>query len=52
MARYYLHATVADQAAHTESADLSLPVRAGSTLMIEAIPEGGQFYPAGGKSIL
>ncbi len=41
-ARFYLQADVTDGAQATESSDLSLPV-AGSALVIEAIPEGGQF---------
>ncbi len=43
-ARFYLQATVIDQAQATETANLSLPV-AGSSLLIDAIPEGGQFKP-------
>jgi len=43
-ARFYLQATVVDQAEHAEVSNLSLPVTQ-STLVIEAIPEGGQFRP-------
>ena len=42
--RYYLQASVTDLAAHSEVANLSLPV-AGSALVIEAVPEGGLFRP-------
>ena len=42
--RFYLQATVTDQTNHSESASLSLPVTQ-SSLVIEAIPEGGQFRP-------
>ncbi len=42
LGRFYLQATLTDQAKHSESSDLSLPVAA-SALVIEAIPEGGQF---------
>ncbi len=42
MGRFYLQATVTDLAQHAEISNLSLPV-AQSTLLIEAIPEGGQF---------
>jgi 5-hydroxyisourate hydrolase-like protein (transthyretin family) len=43
-ARFYLQVTVTDQTNHSESASLSLPVTQ-SRLVIEAIPEGGQFRP-------
>jgi uncharacterized protein YfaS (alpha-2-macroglobulin family) len=42
--RFYLQASVTDLAQQTESSSLSFPV-AGSPLVIEAIPEGGQFRP-------
>lgn len=41
--RFYLQATVSDQTNHSESASLSLPVTQ-SSLLIEAIPEGGQWH--------
>ncbi len=44
MGRFYLQATVADQTRHAETSNLSLPV-AQQSLVIEAIPEGGQFRP-------
>ena len=44
LGRYYLQASVTDQAQHTEVSNLSLPV-AGSALMIEAVPESGVFRP-------
>ena len=44
MARFYLEASVIDQAQHAETKGLSLPV-AGSALMIEVVPEGGVFRP-------
>ena len=40
--RFYLQASVADLAKHTEISNLSLPVSQ-NALVIEAIPEGGQF---------
>ncbi len=40
--RFYLQASVTDLAKHTEISNLSLPVSQ-STLVIEAVPEGGQF---------
>jgi hypothetical protein len=42
LGRFYLQASVTDQAQHTELANLSFPVSQ-SSLVIEAIPEGGQF---------
>jgi len=42
--RFYLQATVTDQTNHSESASLSLPVTQ-SSLVIEAVPEGGRFRP-------
>jgi uncharacterized protein YfaS (alpha-2-macroglobulin family) len=42
--RFYLQASVTDQAQQTENSSLSLPI-ASSSLIIEAIPEGGQFRP-------
>ncbi len=44
LGRFYLQATVIDQAEHSETSNLSLPV-AQNALLIEAIPEGGQFRP-------
>ncbi len=44
LGRFYLQASVTDQAQQTEQSSLSLPVAA-SPLIIEAIPEGGQFRP-------
>ena len=44
LGRYYLQANLTDQAEHTETANLSLPVSENS-LIIEAVPEGGQFRP-------
>jgi CD109 antigen len=44
MARFYLEATVIDQAQHSEVKNLSLPV-ASSVLMVAAVPEGGVFRP-------
>ncbi|MEJ5200881.1 MAG: MG2 domain-containing protein [Anaerolineales bacterium] len=44
LGRYYLQASVTDQAQHTESADLSLPVAA-SAIVINAVPEGGFIRP-------
>ena len=44
LGRYYIQANVTDLAKHTEVSNLSLPVSS-STLVIEAIPEGGQFRP-------
>jgi hypothetical protein len=43
-ARFYLQATVTDKAQHSEFSQKSLPV-SGSRLVIEAVPEGGQFRP-------
>jgi uncharacterized protein YfaS (alpha-2-macroglobulin family) len=43
-ARYTLQASVTDGAAHTETSSLSLPV-SGSSLIIEAVPEGGSLRP-------
>ncbi len=40
LARFYLQASVTDQAQHTETSNLSLPV-AQNTLIIDAIPETG-----------
>ncbi len=40
--RYYLQASVIDQAQHTEMTNLSLPVSA-NPIAIQAIPESGQF---------
>ncbi len=40
--RFYLQASVTDLTKHTEVSNLSLPVSQ-STLVIEAVPEGGQF---------
>ncbi|MBP1703970.1 MAG: putative rane protein, partial [Chloroflexi bacterium] len=42
--RVYLQANLTDQAQHTEISNTSLPV-AGSSLVIEAVPEGGRFHP-------
>jgi uncharacterized protein YfaS (alpha-2-macroglobulin family) len=42
--RFYLQANVTDLAKHTEVSNLSLPVSQNS-LVVEAIPEGGQFRP-------
>ena len=42
--RFYLQASLTDQAQHTEISNISLPV-AGSALVIEAVPEGGRFHP-------
>lgn len=44
LGRYYLQASVTDQAQHTESAELSLPV-AVSAIVINAVPEGGFIRP-------
>ncbi len=44
LGRFYLQARVTDLAEHTEISNLSLPV-AGSLLVIEAVPESGQFLP-------
>lgn len=44
LGRYYLQASVTDQTRHTESVNLSLPVAA-STIMINAVPEGGFIRP-------
>lgn len=44
LARFYLQAEVTDLAAHTETADLSLPVSQ-NELLIDAIPESGQLHP-------
>ena len=44
LGRVYLQAMVTDQAEHSETSNLSLPV-AQNALSIEAIPEGGQFRP-------
>ncbi len=44
LARFYLEVAVTDQAEHTEVGRHSLPV-AQQALIIEAIPEGGQFRP-------
>ena len=40
--RFYLQATVTDQARHSEASNLSLPVSQ-SQLKIEAVPESGEF---------
>ncbi len=42
--RFYLEANVTDQAQHSETSNLSLPVSA-SALVVEAVPEGGYFRP-------
>lgn len=42
LGRFYLQASVTDLAEHTETSNLSLPV-AQNALIIEAMPEGGQF---------
>ena len=42
LARFYVQVSVTDQAQHSETASLSLPV-AGSALMIQAVPEGSGF---------
>jgi uncharacterized protein YfaS (alpha-2-macroglobulin family) len=42
--RFYLQASVTDQAQHTEVSNLSLPV-AQQPIVIRAIPESGQFRP-------
>jgi len=44
LGRFYLQATLTDLAKHSEVSNLSLPV-SNSGLVIEAIPEGGQFRP-------
>ena len=44
LGRFYLQAMVIDQAEHSEITNLSLPV-AQNALLLEAIPEGGQFRP-------
>jgi len=44
LGRFYLQAAVTDQARHTEVSNLSLPV-AQDSLVIEAVPEAGQFRP-------
>jgi uncharacterized protein YfaS (alpha-2-macroglobulin family) len=44
LGRFYLQASLIDQANHTEISNLSFPVSQKS-LVIEAIPEGGQFRP-------
>jgi uncharacterized protein YfaS (alpha-2-macroglobulin family) len=41
---FFLQANVTDLAQHTETSNLSLPI-AQSQLVIEAVPEGGQFRP-------
>jgi 5-hydroxyisourate hydrolase-like protein (transthyretin family) len=41
-ARFFIQASITDQAEHTEVSNLSLPISS-SGLVIEAIPEGGQF---------
>jgi uncharacterized protein YfaS (alpha-2-macroglobulin family) len=43
-ARYTLQASVIDGAAHTQTSSLSLPV-SGSSLIMEAVPEGGSLRP-------
>ncbi|HEX7567757.1 MAG TPA: MG2 domain-containing protein, partial [Anaerolineaceae bacterium] len=43
-ARFYVQATVTDLAQSSEVSNLSIPV-AGSALVVDAIPEGGQFMP-------
>lgn len=50
LGRFYLQASVTDQAEHTEIKNASLPV-SGSAIVIEAIPEGGRFR-AGLENIL
>ena len=42
--RFYLQASVTDLAQHRETSNLSLPI-AQNSLIIDAIPEGGQFRP-------
>jgi hypothetical protein len=42
LGRFYLQATVTDLALHNETSNLSLPVSQ-NALVIDAIPEGGQF---------
>nr|MBA3534587.1 hypothetical protein [Ardenticatenales bacterium] len=44
LGRFYLQATVTDQTNHSEGESLSMPVSQ-NQLIIEAIPEGGQFRP-------
>jgi len=44
LGRFYLQVSVTDLAEHTEISNLSLPVSS-STLMIDAVPEGGYFRP-------
>ncbi|MCJ7622926.1 MAG: MG2 domain-containing protein, partial [Anaerolineaceae bacterium] len=44
LGRFYLQASLTDLAQHTEIKNASLPV-SGSALVIDAIPEGGQFRP-------
>ena len=44
MGSFYLQAHVTDQTNHTESSGRTFPVTS-SSLIIEAIPEGGQFKP-------
>ena len=44
LGRYYLQVNLTDQAEHSETANLSLPVSENS-LIIEAVPEGGHFRP-------
>lgn len=44
LARFYLQASVTDQAKHTQTSSLSLPVSA-SPLVIQAVPEGSSFRP-------
>lgn len=45
LGRFYLQASLTDQAQHTETSNLSFPVSQ-SSLVIQAIPEGGVFRPA------
>ncbi len=44
LGRFYLQASVIDQAQHSETSNLSLPVSS-SPIVIRAIPESGQFRP-------
>ncbi|MBN1148034.1 MAG: hypothetical protein JXA78_12320 [Anaerolineales bacterium] len=44
LGRFYVQALVTDLARHSETANLLLPV-SNSLLVVEAIPEGGQFRP-------
>jgi hypothetical protein len=44
LGRFFLQATVTDLTKHSETSNTSLPI-ASSELIIEAVPEGGQFRP-------